>query len=54
MREVWGVSFSQRFGSPGSTNMAIAGKWTRIEWRVFPIEHADFPASYVTDKSYKP
>ena len=28
-------------------NIAIAGKWTRIE-DIFPIQNGDFPASYVS------
>ena len=32
----------------GSTNIAVAGKWgPRIE-DVFPIEHGDIPASYIS------
>ena len=36
--------------TPGSTNIAVAGNWgPRIEsMYIFPIEHGDHPASYVS------
>ena len=33
--------------TPGASNIAVAGKWTRIE-AVFPIKNGDIPASYVS------
>ena len=34
--------------TPGSTNIAVAGKWgTRMEEYMDPIENGDIPSSYV-------
>ena len=39
--------------TPGSTHIAMAGKWTWIESMYFPVEHGDIPAMLVYQRVIK-